>query len=427
MKPKKSLLPILATLAMSAMPLHAATIDLDLTSNNAGSITLSGGNNSFSFSGFEVDYLIVAGGGAGGTSGRSNTSVGGGGAGGLLQGTELAISGPQAIEVGEGGQPSTSRATAGGNGGNSEAFGLTALGGGGGGSSTLGGANARDGGSGGGMARVGSSAGSIGEGTDGQGHDGAPATSNTVAGGGGGAGAAGDGPTGGVGIETSIAGPSLTFAAGGNAGASGAVGIAGANNTGDGGGGGLNGSSANPSLGGVGGSGIVVVRYSGSQVLTGGIVSTVGGDTVHQFLDTGTSTLGFNATVAGDITGTGNLIWDGGGTLTLTGTSAFDGSTTVNASMLAILGSVQTTNLVFLNDGTIDLGSSGQLFVLASNYTLTDAQNDIDAGNIFGDIPLFVGTETIGSDEYVIFNAIPEPSTALLGGLGFLMLLRRRR
>jgi len=444
-----------ATLAVSSMPLHAATIDLNLTSNNSGAITLDAGNNTFSFSGFSVQYLIVAGGGGGGAGIGTAGGGGGGGAGGLLEGQNLPIGGAQTIVVGRGGAGGTgNNATGGTNAGqagiDSTAFSLTAKGGGFGGRFDSGGG---DGGSGGGAAARGSGGMPGGSGTSGQGFDGGSWTaSGAGASSGGGAGGAGINGTGTVGrnggaaVTRNITGNDVVYAAGGagggstgggtsatggNGGFGATVGSNAAANTGGGGGGG--GTSSGGNSGGNGGSGIVVVRYSGSQVLAGGIVSTVGSDTVHTFLYDGignntSHTLDLHsATVAGNISGTGNLIWNKAGTLTLTGTSAYDGSTTVNTGMLAILGSVQTSNLSFLDDGVINLGSSGQLFVLASNYSLTDAQNDITAGNIFGDQALFVSTATIGSDDYIFFNAIPEPTTALLGGIGMLCLLRRRR
>lgn len=442
---------LLATLAASSLSLHAATIDLDLTSTNAGAILLAAGSNTFSFTGFSVDYLIVAGGGGGGGGIGTAGGGGGGGAGGLLEGQNLLIGGGQSIVVGTGGAGGTSgnqtgNTFAGTKGNNSTAFNLTAEGGGFGGRFDSGGGN---GGSGGGAAARGNLTNANGGiGTAGQGFNGGTRTgTSTGASSGGGAGGAGIngggnaiGRDGGAAVTRNITGANVVYAGGGggggdtgggtsatggNGGSGSGNGSNGATNTGGGGGGG----GRSGGNGGAGGDGIVVVSYSGTQqLLAGGIVSTVGGNTIHQFTTTGTSTLALHsATVAGNITGSGNLIWDKTGTLTLTGTSDYDGSTTVNTGMLAILGSVTTSNLDFLNDGTINLGSTGQLFVLASNYSMLDADDDIAAGNISGDNPLFFSTFTVGSDDYVFFNAIPEPTTALLGGLGMLMLLRRRR
>jgi hypothetical protein len=60
--------------------------------------------------------------------------------------------------------------------------------------------------------------------------------------------------------------------------------VAGTGNTGGGGGGG------NAFAGGNGGSGIVIIRYLGSQVGSGGTVTSSGGYTYHTFTSSGTFT-----------------------------------------------------------------------------------------------------------------------------------------
>lgn len=261
----------------SAPSVRAEVIGLDLTTNNPGSITLSGGDNTFTFDSFSIDYLIVAGGGGG--AGARNSSPGGrggggGGAGGLLQGTGFAISGDQTITVGTGGTGGAGP-TVGGFGGNSTAFGFTAIGGGGGGNNVVG-TSATDGGSGGGAPSSTNVAANGGLGTPGQGNNGGPGNGSGIAGGGGGAGGAGVLLTGGAGVSSSITGSAVTYAAGGNGGTTASldtvsVGAAAAS-TGNGGRGaapgGANSTVTNAISGGTGGTGIVVVRYTGPQVLT---------------------------------------------------------------------------------------------------------------------------------------------------------------
>jgi hypothetical protein len=62
------------------------------------------------------------------------------------------------------------------------------------------------------------------------------------------------------------------------------VGTAGTANTGGGGGGG------SAAAGAAGGSGIIVVRYLGSQLGTGGNITTASGYTIHTFTSSGTFT-----------------------------------------------------------------------------------------------------------------------------------------
>jgi len=383
MKPSKALLPFLTAFAVVSFPLQAATINLDLTTNNPDPITLDPGSNTFSFTGFSVDYLIVGGGGGGGgsTTSANSTSGGGGGAGGMLTGNTT-ITGSQSITVGAGGAGGAAGTNSGSKSGNkgsdSVAFTLTAEGGGFGAKYD---ANGGSGGSGGGAgARSGTAGASGGSGTAGQGNDGGSrpliSGSNGAAGGGGAGGAGSDviangtGRAGGAGLANSITGSSITYATGGNGGSvSGGTSSNAASNTGNGGtGGGAAGGS-----GGAGGSGIVVVSYFGSQVLAGGIVSTVGGNTVHQFTSTGSSTLDLrSATIAGNISGAGNLIWDKTGTLTLSGTNSYTGTTTVNGGTLLVNGdSSAATNTVTVNN-TATLGGSG---TLGGNVTMTASAN----------------------------------------------------
>ena len=246
--------------------------------------------------GGEIDYLVVAGGGAGG-----HDHGGAGGAGGMLTGQLTLTSQSYVITVGDGGAPVY--VAAGGNGSNSTALGLTAIGGGGGGkgygASGTGqaGTNGSTGGSGGGGGpfHVG------GAGESEQGNTGGNGMSYSIAGhGGGGGGGGGTGGNasglvsaanqgisgaGGIGTASSITGTSVIYAGGGaggrwqgsrtNPGTNGNVGTvngggglggagspyqtgnAGEDNTGGGGGGG----GESGSYGGTGGSGIVIIRY----------------------------------------------------------------------------------------------------------------------------------------------------------------------
>ena len=250
---------------------------------------------------YSIDYLVVAGGGAGGLNAGA-----GGGAGGYLYGTfTVTASTAYSLVVGAGGASSNN------NGSNSTGFGLTAIGGGGG---TNNNGAGNSGGSGGG----GSAGNSGGSGTSGQGNKGGDGNgqdgADRAAGGGGGAGAAGqnvvsstqagqggNGLTwsnlvayaGGGGGSAHQGGLSVSGGTGGggaggvaNYTSGGTAGTAGSTNTGGGGGGGSGGGYA----GGAGGSGIVIVRYFGSQRGTGGTITSSGGYTYHTFTSSGTFT-----------------------------------------------------------------------------------------------------------------------------------------
>jgi hypothetical protein len=305
-----------------------------------------------------VEVLVVAGGGGGGMD-----MGGGGGGGGVIYSSAFSITPGSAIAVtvgnggvgapaaGTNGQPGAHQYTIPATQGGNSVFGaLTAIGGGFGGSSYRGytpGIAGGSGGSGGGASGYNDNAGTFlgGLGTSGQGNRGGNSTAAYYSGGGGGAGAPGadstNQPNGGVGVENSIlgvsyfwggggGGASYSLSTGGNGGNGGGgggavgttVGGSGLNpgspggggspnsqtntpggnagaNTGGGGGGGSHYNSNNK--GGNGGSGIVIVRYPGSQRATGGTVTSVAGDTIHTFTTSGTFTPngGNNGTIIG--------------------------------------------------------------------------------------------------------------------------------
>ena len=204
----------------------------------------STGDNFSAFSGalnyVPVEYLVVAGGGAGGGHFKNmQVGAGGGGAGGVLSGTlNLNTATAQTITVGVGGTGAA--AAAGSSGTNSVFASFTAIGGGGGGSNYNDSAGflpsatqaAKSGGSGGGSGG-GTFANQLdgASGTSGQGFAGGAANFNTgyICGGGGGGGATAVGgnsygPFGsctggnaGTGITSSITGTSVAYAGGGPA------------------------------------------------------------------------------------------------------------------------------------------------------------------------------------------------------------------
>lgn len=228
----------------------------------------SSGTFTNTISNLEIDYLMVAGGGSGGSYGA------GGGAGGLLNGSTTLSAQNYSIVIGAGathsiGSPSHAggQQAQGSDGNDTTAFSLTAIGGGGGGDA---GNNGSAGGSGGGGAYNGTTGGA---GTSGQGNAGGGSSFSDPypSGGGGGAGSVGGNATsntqpgnGGAGLQFSTyatatsTGDSGYYAGGGGGGVAGGSGYVGGGQTSNGGlGGGGN--------GGVGGSG-----QSAGQANTGG-------------------------------------------------------------------------------------------------------------------------------------------------------------
>ena len=223
-----------------------------------------------------VEYLVIAGGGAGGVGDVGAVAYGGGGGaggyrtnvsgqasgGGASAESALSLStGNKTVTVGAGGASATGDNQLGTAGGDSVFDSITSIGGGRGGANT---STPTSGGSGGGGEE---SNGSGAAGTSGQGYAGGTGSeTGNRGGGGGGAGGAGSTTTGGNGVSSNITGSAVTRAGGGGSnssggsggggagGAGGTAGGTGTANTGSGGG-------AGTVTSGAGGSGIVIVRY----------------------------------------------------------------------------------------------------------------------------------------------------------------------
>lgn len=253
---------------------------------------------------YSINYLVVAGGGA--------SDQGGGGAGGYNTGTVSVTGGTSyTITVGAGGSPAVGGTTNGGNGNNSIINNIsTSTGGGGGAWSTN---TPGSGGSGGGAGQTGSgtyaggTASPIGQGNNG-GSNGGFNAPNYPGGGGGGAGAVGGNATSGSVAGVGGAGKTwfdgTTYAGGGGGGNNTGSG-GGAGGSGGGGKGGYGSNFNNPTAGTVntggggggdggtgfaGGSGVVIIRYSGGTVGSGGTITSAGGFTYHTFTASGTFT-----------------------------------------------------------------------------------------------------------------------------------------
>ena len=227
-----------------------------------------------------ADILVVAAGGPGGGYNATNGTGGGGGAGGIVYLTSQSVSGSSDVTVG-----SSAYFTQGGN----SQFGTltSAIGGGVGGSpnsTTLAGSGGS--GAGGGTGSAGSAP--AGAGTAGQGNAGGAGTTALASGstGGGGGGFSGvgasaaSGGTGGTGSTSASPFYSLVLAVGinsgliggggansvGTASAGGGAKVAGIANTGGGGGGGFSVATTNGLLG---GTGMIIIRYTRSQIVGG--------------------------------------------------------------------------------------------------------------------------------------------------------------
>ena len=225
--------------------------------------------------------LAVGAGASGGIGDNATNRIGGGGgAGGVVQTTitGLLSSTAYTITVGVGGAAIPGTASTNGNsGGDTIGFGIIAKGGGAGGGQ---GQTAGSGGSGGGCAANG---GSPGSGIQMQGYGSVSGDGNSGSTGGsyGGLGIKAASPA--AGLISSITGTATTYAVGG--GLSTGNQSAATANTGNGG----NGTNYTYNSG-AGADGIFVISYPGSPRATGGTITSVNGNTVHNFTSSGTFT-----------------------------------------------------------------------------------------------------------------------------------------
>jgi fibronectin-binding autotransporter adhesin len=358
---KKLITSINAVFVLVAGTGFAQTTVLNGTSGNAtNSSNFSTGTSGSGITlsqRFLAEYLIVGGGGGGG-GGGFNTGLAGGGGGGeagvVSTGSSSITSGSYDIVVGVGGS---------GGGGGQQGYGWNGEIGVSGSSSSAFGVTSAGGSYGWGAAMDTSTTWS--DGTGGWGgwnrsnQGGGKSNSVGGAGGGGagsfGVGGAASGSTGGVGgtgTADSLTGSSQTYGVGGAGGtgnSANVIGATGAANTGNGGGGGGGTSSGAAKSGGAGGSGLVVVRYQGSQAGTGGTISagsgSAAGYTLHTFTSTGSNALNLSGlnldtrlktTLTGVISGSGNLTYNGPGTLSLAAAATHSGGTTVNGGTLQV-------------------------------------------------------------------------------------------
>ena len=220
--------------------------------------------------------------------------------------------------------------------------------------------------------------------------------------------------------------------------------------------------------------------YVGTTTISAGTLQVGDGAATGELKSTGVTnnaTLVFNRAntynYTGNIDGTGTVSQNGSGTLTLSGNSTYSGTTLVSAGTLLVTGSLGNTAVSVGADGTfggtgsiggslhfdslatlsiIDLldplsisGSvtfgSGFGFenlagfdvetVLPGTYTLLAGSNfdltgieHVDFANAFTRADGKLAYFQDGSLQVVV---IPEPSSALLGGLALLTLIRRRR
>jgi len=159
----------------------------------------------------------------------------------------------------------------------------------------------------------------------------------------------------------------------------------------------------------------VIVRYAGSQIATGGTVTTIGGDTIHTF--TGNGTFGiqagsFRSTLSGVIGGSGDFTFNGPGTLSLAAANSYSGDTIIAAGTLQVGDGGSTGTL----GGTGSVANDGMLAFNRSDAILfyreiTGAGGLVQAGS---------GTLTVSATNSHTGGTTISAGTLALGSAGAL-------
>jgi fibronectin-binding autotransporter adhesin len=160
---------------------------------------------------------------------------------------------------------------------------------------------------------------------------------------------------------------------------------------------------------------VVIVRYAGSQIATGGTVTTIGGDTIHTF--TGNGTFGiqagsFRSTLSGVIGGSGDFTFNGPGTLSLAAANSYSGDTIIAAGTLQVGDGGSTGTL----GGTGSVANDGMLAFNRSDAILfyreiTGAGGLVQAGS---------GTLTVSATNSHTGGTTISAGTLALGSAGAL-------
>lgn len=174
--------------------------------------------------------------------------------------------------------------------------------------------------------------------------------------------------------------------------------------------------------------------YTGATTFSAGTLLVNGSLGASAVTVSGTATLGGAGTVGGLVVASGASVAPGNSIGTLTAASAdidgtlqveFDGTGAGTVDLLAVLGNLNIADAT-LNLSQIGEAANDAAYVFASYGSLTGSA----FANITGLIPSgyyidYAYNNGISSNNIAL--VIPEPSSVLLGGLGLLGLLRRRR
>ncbi|PZU85730.1 MAG: autotransporter domain-containing protein [Chelatococcus sp.] len=159
-------------------------------------------------------------------------------------------------------------------------------------------------------------------------------------------------------------------------------------------------------------SGGTIVSAGTLQIGNGGTTGSLTGDVVNN------ATLAFNrsdaSVFAGAISGTGSVVKDGAGALTLTGVSTYSGATTVSAGRLAVNGSIASSSLTVNAGGT--LGGSGTVGATSIAGGTLAPGNSIGTLSVNGNLAFNAASTYAVEVSPAASDRVNVTGTATLGG-----------
>ncbi len=162
-------------------------------------------------------------------------------------------------------------------------------------------------------------------------------------------------------------------------------------------------------------------NYTGPTLISSGTVQVGDGSALNTAISSGNVTnnarLIFNqpdeSTVAGDLTGSGSLVKQGGGTLILAGNVSFTGTNLIDTGTLQLGNggamSVSTNSFVLANQGTLAFNRSGNYVVSNSILGAGNVVFTGNATNVFGGVQAYTDNTHIsnGVVKLASANVIP--------------------